>query len=134
LQVDGQPYTVRGFTWGGTSAEETGPRMQGLADINGNTTRTWGTGADSRAIFDAAAEHDVRVIAGFWLLPGGGPGSGGCIDYRTDTTYKNDTKADILRWVQEYKDHPAVLMWNIGNEAILVVQNCYSGTDLEEIR
>lgn len=134
LLVDGQPYTVRGFTWGGTSAEETGPRMQGLADINGNTTRTWGTGADSRAIFDAAAAHDVRVIAGFWLLPGGGPGSGGCIDYRTDTAYKNDTKADILRWVQEYKNHPAVLMWNIGNEAILGLQNCYSGTDLEEIR
>ncbi|GAA1870870.1 discoidin domain-containing protein [Myceligenerans crystallogenes] len=133
LTVDGRPYTVRGFTWGPafTSANH---YLPALTAMNANTIRTWGTGADTRTLLDAAAAHDVRVMMGFWLLPGGGPGSGGCIDYRTDTTYKNTTKADVLRWVDEYKNHPGVLMWNIGNESLLGLQNCYSGTDLEQIR
>ncbi|MBD8079411.1 discoidin domain-containing protein [Cellulosimicrobium arenosum] len=133
LEVDGQPYTVRGFTWGPSFAEAD-HYMPGLTGMNANTTRTWGTGADTAQLLDSAAANDVRVIMGFWLLPGGGPGSGGCIDYRTDAQYKSDTKADILRWVETYKNHPSVLMWNIGNESILGLQNCYSGTELEEIR
>lgn len=133
LRVDGQPYTVRGFTWGPafSTADHYMPMLRGMG---ANTIRTWGTGADTRELLDSAAAHDVRVVMGFWLLPGGGPGSGGCIDYRTDTAYKNEARTDILRWVEEYRDHPAVLMWNIGNESLLGLQNCYSGTELEEIR
>jgi hypothetical protein len=133
LQVDGRPYTVRGFTWG-PSFSSADHYMPPLVAMGANTIRTWGTGADTRQLLDSAAAHDVRVVMGFWLLPGGGPGSGGCIDYRTDTAYKSETKADILRWVETYKNHPGVLMWNIGNEAILGLQNCYSGTELEQIR
>lgn len=133
LEVDGRPFTVRGFTWG-PSFSAADHYMGPLAAMNANTVRTWGTGADTVQLLDAAAAHDIRVVMGFWLLPGGGPGSGGCVDYRTDAQYKQTTKTDILRWVEQYKDHPGVLMWNIGNEAILGLQNCYSGTDLEEIR
>lgn len=133
LQVDGRPYTVRGFTWG-PSFSAADHYMPPLVEMGANTVRTWGTGADTRQLLDSAAAHDVRVVMGFWLLPGGGPGSGGCIDYRSDTAYKSETKADILRWVETYKSHPGVLMWNIGNEAILGLQNCYSGTELEQIR
>lgn len=133
LQVDGRPFTVRGFTWGPSfSAAE--HYMGPLAATGANTIRTWGTGADTVQLLDAAAARDVRVVMGFWLLPGGGPGSGGCIDYRTDAAYRSTTKADILRWVEQYKSHPGVLMWNIGNEAILGLQNCFSGTDLEQVR
>ncbi|WP_423462518.1 discoidin domain-containing protein [Promicromonospora sp. MS192] len=133
LQVDGQPYTVRGFTWG-PAFSTADHYMPTLTAMGANTIRTWGTGADTRQLLDSAAAHDVRVVMGFWLLPGGGPGSGGCIDYRTDATYKANTKADILSQVAAYKDHPGVLMWNIGNESLLGLQNCYSGTDLEQIR
>ncbi|GAA2217090.1 hypothetical protein GCM10010413_00030 [Promicromonospora sukumoe] len=133
LEVDGQPYTVRGFTWG-PAFSAADHYMPTLTAMGANTIRTWGTGADTRQLLDSAAAHDVRVVMGFWLLPGGGPGSGGCIDYRTDTSYKSTTKADILAQVAAYKDHPGVLMWNIGNESLLGLQNCYSGTELEAIR
>ncbi|WP_369370844.1 discoidin domain-containing protein [Promicromonospora sp. Populi] len=133
LRVDGQPYTVRGFTWG-PAFSTADHYMPPLVEMGANTIRTWGTGADTRQLLDSAAAHDVRVVMGFWLLPGGGPGSGGCIDYRSDATYKANTKADILNWVNTYKNHPGVLMWNIGNEALLGLQNCYSGTELEQIR
>ncbi|MFD4959559.1 discoidin domain-containing protein [Microbacterium sp. NPDC058389] len=133
LRVDGQPYTVRGFTWGppmGDAAQY----MDAFTATGANTTRTWGTDAGTVTLLDAAAAKGVRVINGFWLVPGGGPGSGGCIDYTTDANYKSTTKADILKWVGVYKTHPATLMWNVGNESLLGLQNCYSGAQLEAQR
>ncbi|NEE43452.1 hypothetical protein G3M55_02375, partial [Streptomyces sp. SID8455] len=65
---------------------------------------------------------------------GGGPGSGGCVNYLTDTAYKNDMLAEFPRWVETYKDHEGVLMWNVGNESVLGLQNCYSGDELEQQR
>jgi hypothetical protein len=42
--------------------------------------------------------------------------------------------AEIQKWVTAYKTHPGVLLWNVGNESILGMQNCYSGTQLEQNR
>ncbi|WP_282082789.1 discoidin domain-containing protein [Streptomyces tendae] len=133
LTVDGSPYTVKGLTWGPSPADAE-RYLPDLASMGVNTIRTWGTDASSRPLLDSAAAHGVKVIAGFWLQPGGGPGSGGCVDYLTDTAYKDQMLAEFPRWVQEYKDHPGVLMWNVGNESVLGLQNCYSGDELERQR
>ncbi|MBM6404529.1 discoidin domain-containing protein [Phycicoccus sp. CSK15P-2] len=133
LEVDGQPYTVRGLTWG-PSPDEADEYMPGLAEMNANTTRTWGTGPDTAALLDSAAAHGIRVVMGFWLVPGGGPGSGGCVSYQGDTEYEADTRAHILEMVERYQSHPGVLMWSVGNESILGLQNCYSGAELEAER
>jgi hypothetical protein len=108
--------------------------MPELAAMGANTTRTWGTGPESLELFDSAAAHGIRVIAGFWLVPGGGPGSGGCISYQGASQYKEDVRNDILDAVEMFKDHPAVLMWSVGNESILGMGNCYSGAELEAER
>ncbi|MFE1046821.1 discoidin domain-containing protein [Streptomyces olivaceus] len=133
LTVDGSPYQVKGLTWGPSPADAE-RYMPDLASMGANTVRTWGTDASSRPLLDSAAAHGVKVIAGFWLQPGGGPGSGGCVDYLTDTAYKDQMLAEFPRWVQEYKDHPGVLMWNVGNESVLGLQNCYGGGELERQR
>jgi hypothetical protein len=133
LLVNGQPYTVKGLTWGPAVAEfeRYAPDLKAMGV---NTIRTWGTDASSEALFDAAARHGIRVVAGFWLAPGGGPGSGGCPDYRNDATYKAAVMNDITTWTTAYKDNPGVLMWDVGNESILGLGNCYSGAELEEQR
>jgi hypothetical protein len=133
LTVDGQPWTVKGLTWGPPAADAA-RYMPELTSMGVNTLRTWGTDATTRSLLDAAAAHDLRVINGFWLQPGGGPGSGGCVNYVTDTQYKADMLGAIRQWVTAYKDHPGVLMWNVGNESILGLQNCYSGAELENQR
>ncbi|MGM1062839.1 discoidin domain-containing protein [Saccharothrix sp. Mg75] len=133
LTVDGQPWTVKGLTWGPPPADAA-RHMPELRSMGTNTLRTWGTDGSTRPLLDAAAANGMRVINGFWLQPGGGPGSGGCVDYLTDATYKNDVLNTIRQWVTAYEDHPGVLMWNIGNESILGLQNCYSGTELEDQR
>ncbi|MET7290611.1 discoidin domain-containing protein [Streptomyces griseoloalbus] len=133
LTVDGSPYQIKGLTWG-PSAADADRYMPDLKSMGVNTIRTWGTDASSRPLLDSAAAHGIKVIAGFWLQPGGGPGSGGCVNYLTDTGYKDRMLAEFPRWVQEYKDHPGVLMWNVGNESVLGLQNCYSGDELERQR
>jgi hypothetical protein len=133
LLVDGRPWTVKGVTWG-PSVAEFPARAADLTDLGVNTIRTWGTDAGSRALLDAAAAARMRVVAGFWLAPGGGPGSGGCPDYVTDPTYKANALKDITTWVTAYRDHPGVLMWDVGNESLLGMAQCWSGTQLEAQR
>lgn len=133
LTVDGAPYTVKGLTWG-PPIGEAATRMPDLRAMGVNTVRTWGTDGTTRPLLDAAAANGIRVINGFWLQPGGGPGSGGCVNYVTDSTYKTTMRTEFLRWVTEYRDHPGVLMWSVGNESILGMQNCFSGAELETQR
>jgi exo-beta-1,3-glucanase (GH17 family) len=133
LTVDGAPYLVKGLTWG-PPVSEAGARMPELRSIGVNTVRTWGTDGTTLPLLDAAAQNGIKVVNGFWLQPGGGPGSGGCVDYATDTNYKSTMLAEIQRWVTAYRDHPGVLMWNVGNESILGMQNCFTGAQVEQER
>ncbi|MET7367734.1 discoidin domain-containing protein [Streptomyces sp. NPDC005566] len=133
LTVDGSPYTVKGLTWGPAVADA-GKYMPDVKSMGVNTVRTWGTDATTKPLLDSAADNGIKVIAGFWLQPGGGPGSGGCVNYLTDTEYKNNMLAEFPKWVEAYKDHAGVLMWNVGNESVLGLQNCYSGDALEQQR
>ncbi|MER5988927.1 discoidin domain-containing protein [Streptomyces sp. NPDC001787] len=133
LTVDGSPYTVKGLTWGPAVADA-GKYLPDVRSMGVNTIRTWGTDATTKPLLDGAADNGIKVIAGFWLQPGGGPGSGGCVDYLTDTGYKNSMLAEFPKWVETYRDHPGVLMWNVGNESVLGLQNCYSGAALEQQR
>ncbi|MGW1927003.1 glycoside hydrolase family 2 TIM barrel-domain containing protein, partial [Streptomyces massasporeus] len=52
----------------------------------------------------------------------------------TDSAYKSSMLTEFAKWVDTYKSHPATLMWNVGNESVLGLQNCYSGTELEAQR
>ncbi|MGP3633532.1 discoidin domain-containing protein [Streptomyces sp. 24-1644] len=133
LTVGGAPYTVKGLTWGPAIADA--PKyLPDVRSMGVNTIRTWGTDAGTKPLLDSAAVNGLRVVNGFWLQPGGGPGSGGCANYVTDTAYKNTMLTEIAKWVDAYRSHPATLMWNVGNESVLGLQNCYGGTELEAQR
>ncbi|MFE2021478.1 discoidin domain-containing protein [Streptomyces sp. NPDC059499] len=133
LTVGGKPYQVKGLTWG-PSVADAARYMPDLKSMGVNTIRTWGTDGTSKPLLDEAAANGIRVVSGFWLQPGGGPGSGGCVNYVTDTAYKSNSLTEFAKWVEAYKSHPGVLMWNVGNESVLGLQNCYSGTELENQR
>lgn len=133
LTVDGSPYQVKGLTWGPPAASA-GSHLPDLRSMGVNTVRTWGTDASTLPLLDAAAANGIRVVNGFWLQPGGGPGSGGCVNYVTDSAYKSTMLAEIQRWVSAYREHPGVLMWNVGNESVLGLQNCFTGAELEAQR
>jgi hypothetical protein len=91
-----------------------------------NTIRTWGTDASSKPLLDTASAYGVKVINGFWLNQGA--------DYVNDSTYKTNTLNTIVQWVNTYKNHPGVLMWDVGNEVILTTQDHFAGAQVEQER
>ncbi|HOY10540.1 MAG TPA: hypothetical protein PLB05_10785 [Candidatus Omnitrophota bacterium] len=75
-----------------------------IKDMNANTIRTWGKVTPE--LLKKANELGLKVIAGYW------------IPHQLD--YVNGDLAalekDILDYVAEFKDDPAILMWGISNE------------------
>ena len=102
----GEPYTIKGV-----GAPE-GVRLDLLADVGGNSIRTWGDDQlDDGKLLDRAHDLGLTVVVGFWLKhkPQGA-------DYE-DEAFKTDQRERFRAVVERYKDHPAVLMWGIGNES-----------------
>ncbi len=101
LTRNGQPYFIRG---GGGSVH-----LDLLAKSGGNSIRTWGLENISQ-ILDEAQAHGLTVTVGFWL---GHERHG--FNYQDHAAVWNQLQV-CLKAVETYKDHPAVLMWGIGNE------------------
>lgn len=101
LTRNGKPYFIKGA--GGEDY------LERLAQAGGNSIRTWG--ADNlEQILDAAQKNGLTVTVGMWLG-----------HQRHGFSYQNESEVlkqfdECLATVQRYKDHPAVLMWGIGNE------------------
>ncbi|MBT8086205.1 MAG: hypothetical protein KJO19_03990 [Woeseia sp.] len=97
----GEPYLVRGA--GGTGSLEL------LADAGGNSIRTWS--ADKLGpLLDEAHSLGLTVAVGIWL---GHERHG--FDYG-DAQQVKDQLERAREIVLRHKDHPAVLLWGIGNE------------------
>jgi hypothetical protein len=98
----GQPYYIMGA--GGEGSKEL------LAASGANTFRTWGVEPGLGEQLDRAHSLGLAVIVGHWL---GHERHG--FDYR-DEMMVADQIARVRRDVLAYKDHPAVLIWGLGNE------------------
>ncbi|MCP3101541.1 hypothetical protein LZ198_21940 [Myxococcus sp. K15C18031901] len=121
LEVDGKPYVAKGVTFSGSSSSAAyDADCARLASLGVNTLRTWGVGAETRALLDAAHKHGLKVLVGLWMRHGQpGAEDDDSFDYLTDTAGMKKQHADTLESVRRYKDHPAVLAWGLGNEVIL---------------
>jgi hypothetical protein len=83
-----------------------------LRQMGANTVRLWGWkyDADHNDFLDAAFNDGTRpiyVIASYWLDPSRDI---------SDPTVRQAIIAEFTHMVAIHKDHPAVLMWAIGNE------------------
>ncbi|MBT8098997.1 MAG: hypothetical protein KJO82_04565 [Gammaproteobacteria bacterium] len=101
LYRDGEPYFIRGA--GGSHS------MQELAAAGANSIRTWGAD-DIAALLDEAHTLGLSVTVGIWL---GHERHG--FDY-SDAQQVAEQKERVRQTVLRYKDHPAVLIWGLGNE------------------
>ena len=123
LLVNGQPYTVKSVGYApvpiGSNPEwgydvTVHPELRArdfplLRRMGVNTIRTWGKVGQEGFLDDAynGGERPIRVIMGYWM--------GAYRDYR-DPAVRQAVKDDFRAYVAAYKDHPAVLVWAIGNE------------------
>ncbi len=102
----GEPYSVKG-------AGMVGDDIERFAASGGNSIRNWSTrhaGQDTDAVLDTAHAHGVTVALGLPMRP-----ERHGFDY--DDPEAVAAQLEFLRGeVLKYRDHPAVLVWVIGNE------------------
>ena len=101
LTKNGKPFFIQGV--GGNLHLET------LKSCGGNAIRTWG-GDDQTEMLDACHKLGLSVCVGIWL---GQPRQGFRYD---DAAAVERQKQNSLAFVRKTKNHPAVLMWGLGNE------------------
>ncbi len=102
LQRGEKPYFIKGAGGGGSKPL--------LAECGGNSFRTWGVGPETERELDEAQNLGLTVTVGIWL---GHKEHGFRYDDAQSVQKQFD---DAKKAVLKYKDHPAVLMWALGNE------------------
>lgn len=96
----GEPYFIRGA--GGDAP------LQALAAAGANSVRTWG--GDAGRVLDEAHALGMTVTVGIWL---GHERHG--FDYSDEAQVAGQLE-QARQMVLRYRDHPALLIWGIGNE------------------
>ncbi|MBN1765315.1 MAG: hypothetical protein JW860_08675 [Sedimentisphaerales bacterium] len=99
LTRNGRPFFINGA--GGSR------HLDELVKAGGNSIRTW---SSSKEVLDKAYQKDLMVCIGLSMQK---PRHGA--NYQ-DITMLKEQRDRIYNKVIELKDHPAVLMWGIGNE------------------
>lgn len=99
LTVNGKPFFINGA--GGTRYPDK------LVTAGGNSMRTW---QSSEADLDTAREHGLMVSMGLRMKPVRHGGDYG------DDAFLEKQRQQIIDEVERLKNHPALLIWGIGNE------------------
>jgi hypothetical protein len=108
LLRDGAPYFIQGA--GGLN------NLDRLATAGANSVRTWGIQTlamkiDGKPFLDRAHELGLSVCVGIWVNH-----ENHGFNYR-DQAAMILQREEVRRAVRKYRDHPAILMWGLGNEA-----------------
>jgi hypothetical protein len=121
LKLNGRPFPIRGVTYSNKyDAKSIDADMRRLKKLGVNVIRTWGTGDESKVLFDAAHRQGIKVMAGIWMRHGR-PGAEGddFFNWLTDHKGMQDQWDLAIKTVKQYKKHPAILFWGVGNEVYL---------------
>ncbi|WP_052739136.1 glycoside hydrolase family 2 TIM barrel-domain containing protein [Pontibacter korlensis] len=101
LMRNGKPYFIKG-----AAGYEYYDR---LSAYGGNSVRVWHTD-NAQQVLDSAQKHGLTVTLGLWMAR----------EREGFNYYDKDLVAaqreELKKVVLKYKDHPALLMWGIGNE------------------
>ncbi|WP_345890379.1 glycoside hydrolase family 2 TIM barrel-domain containing protein [Rufibacter aurantiacus] len=108
LYRGGKPYFIKGA--GG------GRYLDQLAAYGGNSIRTWST-HNAQQILDEAHKHGLTVTMGLDVAR-----ERHGFDYNNAEAVAKQL-AKLREEVMKYKDHPALLVWGIGNELNLSYSN-----------
>ncbi|TPE43110.1 hypothetical protein FJM65_15415 [Pontibacter mangrovi] len=101
LMRHGEPYFIKGAA---------GYEYFGrLSRYGGNSVRVWHT-ENAQQVLDSAQAHGLTVTLGLWMARE----REGFNYYDKDLVAQQ--REELRQVVLKYKDHPALLMWGIGNE------------------
>lgn len=107
LMRGGEPFWIRGA--GGTK------HLADLVRCGGNSIRTWGLESlderiDGKPLLDYCEANGIAVTVGIWI---GHERHGFRYD---DPAQVREQREMVREAVRKHRDHPALLMWGLGNE------------------
>jgi hypothetical protein len=107
LVRDGQPCVIKGA--GGSG------HLELLRSLGGNAIRTWGAAeleqrVGGRNLLDRCADLGLGVMAGLWVAH-----ERHGFDYG-DPAQLARQRAEVRATVRKWRNHPALLLWGLGNE------------------
>ena len=108
LKREGSTYYIKG---GGGQTH-----LDKLVEIGGNSIRTWGT-ESAQEVLDEAHKRGLTVMLGLWVQH-----ERHGFDYSDPIAVKKQLEG-FRSEVLKYKDHPALLLWGVGNEVDLEYSN-----------
>lgn len=103
LYVDHQPFFIKGAGGKGSLAK--------LKEAGGNSVRTWGVDG-LQSVLDEAQKQGLTVCVGNWFHH---ERDAEGFDYSKPEMVKAQLE-QVRQTVLRFKDHPAVLLWGLGNE------------------
>jgi len=115
---NGVPYYVKGV--GGEGNYEK------MVQIGANSVRVWGV-ENAESVLDEAQKKGISVMLGLWMN-----------QERQGFDYDNSEKVQkqfnyYKTIIERYKNHPALLMWGIGNELDLDYKNPNAWNAVQDI-
>lgn len=107
LTRDGRPYEIRGV--GGHT------RLELARELGATTIRTWGIEqlgerVNGKTLLDRCHELDLTIMAGIWVQH-----ERHGFNY-SDPAQVRRQRDEVRAAVRRYRDHPAILLWGLGNE------------------
>jgi O-antigen biosynthesis protein len=116
LRLGDERFLIKGVTYGTFAPDADGYQFPPpariaedfrlMADLGINTVRTYT--APRRALLDEAARHGLRVMVGLpWSQH---------VAFLDDHRLQREIRRDVTARVRELGDHPAILMFALGNE------------------
>ncbi|MCX7014391.1 MAG: hypothetical protein NTW86_17870 [Candidatus Sumerlaeota bacterium] len=110
LLRDGQPYFIHGA--GGVDSEFL---MDQLVAAGGNSIRTWNAKPELKAQLDMAQARGLTLTPTLWMGRDNNTAAGKGPDYSNPASVQaviDRARESVLA----FKDHPALLVWGVGNE------------------
>jgi hypothetical protein len=122
LTVDGKPFVLKGVCCP-INKKSRIDYFQLCRELGANTVRNWGIDQGSEEYLDAAARCGLKVDQGIWL-PHCNPGKGPKVfSYLKDKDQLAEKEKKFLAYIDKHKKHPAILMWNLGNEVLFNIKD-----------
>ncbi len=118
LERGGEPYYIKGA--GGHDY------LDELVYLGGNSIRTW-SAEDAQIILDDAQKHGLTVMFGLWVQH-----ERHGFDYNDEVAVQKQLER-FTEIVRKYKDHPALLLWGVGNEVDLFYTNTKVWNAIQDI-
>jgi cellulose synthase (UDP-forming) len=136
LMAAGAPYYIRGVAYNTAhdwrdgnmplSRRQVEKDFARIKEMGANTVRRYGKGIYDRNVLNIAAEHDLKVLYGFWFDPK--------TDFFADEERVREYTEEVEAKVLAYRDHPAISAWTIGNETWGLLKHRFAKPYLVNVR